>query len=189
MVFPLHFQSIGVVIKADIIPFMSIEQKITTIFGMNDEVWMRHANPWSVWTRYAVLPILVLSIWSRMWIGWWSLIPIILSVIWIWINPRLFKKPRSTKNWASKAVLGERVWLNRKVVAVPVHFEPVIKVLNAISCVGTLLCIWGLIALSLWMSIFGMAVLILGKSWFLDRMVWLYKEMKDAHLQYGEWDY
>ena len=168
---------------------MSIEQKITTIFGMNDEVWMRHTNPWSVWTRYAALPILVLSIWSRAWIGWWTLIPIILSVICIWINPRLFKKPRSTKNWASKAVLGERVWLNRKVVAIPVHFEPVIKVLNAISGVGTLLCIWGLIAVSFWVTTFGMVVLILGKSWFLDRMVWLYNEMKDAHLEYGNWDY
>ena len=168
---------------------MSIEQKIAAIFGMSNEVWMRHANPWSVWTRYSALPVLLFSIWSRMWIGWWSTIPIILSAFWIWINPRVFKKPRSTKNWASKAVLGERVWLNRKEVAVPDHFEPVIKVLSAISGVGTLICIWGLIILSFWMTIFGMALLILGKSWFLDRMVWLYDEMKDVHQEYGKWFY
>ena len=27
---------------------MSIEKKIATIFRMTDEVWARHANPWSV---------------------------------------------------------------------------------------------------------------------------------------------
>ncbi len=168
---------------------MAFEQKIETIFRMSDDVWIRHANPWSVWTRWAALPILLFSIWSRVWIGWWSVIPISLSVIWIWINPRVFKKARSTKSWSSRAVLGERVWLNRKAVAVPRHFEPVIKILNAISGIGTLMCIWGLIRLSLWMTIFGMTVLVLSKSWFLDRMVWLYGEMKDADSEYGKWLY
>jgi hypothetical protein len=189
MVFPLHFQSIAVVIKADVIPFMSIEQKITTIFAMTDEVWMRHANPWSVWTRYAALPILVLSIWSRVWIGWWSIIPIALSVIWIWINPRAFKKPVSTNNWASMAVLGERVWLHREAIAVPQHFEPVIRVLSILSSIGTLVCIVGLFLQSFWMTIFGIAVLILSKSWFLDRMVWLYQEMKGTDDEYRKWFY
>jgi len=189
MAFWVKFQSVGMRIKAGVIPFMSIEQKITTIFGMNDEIWMRHANPWSVWTRYAALPILVLSIWSRAWIGWWSMIPITLSAVWIWINPRVFKKPASTNNWASMAVLGERVWLNRKLIAVPEQFEPVIKVLNAISGVGTLVCILGLVIQSFWMTVFGMAVLILSKSWFLDRMVWLYQEMKDRNEEYGKWLY
>jgi uncharacterized protein DUF6653 len=122
-------------------------------------------------------------------IGWWSLIPIMLSAIWIWINPRVFKKPISTKNWASMAVLGERVGLNRKAFAVPEHFEPVIRILSTISCVGTVVCILGLVIQSFWMTIFGMAVLILSKSWFLDRMVWLYQEMKDTDDEYGRWLY
>jgi hypothetical protein len=189
MVFPLNFQSIGVATKAGVIPFMSIEQKITTIFAMSDEVWMRHANPWSVWTRYAALPFLVLSIWSRAWIGWWSIIPIALSAIWIWINPRVFKKPASTNNWASMAVLGERIWLNRKTTAVPQHFEPAIRVLSILSSVGTLVCILGLVLESFWMTIFGMVVLIFSKSWFLDRMVWLFQEMKDTNEEYGKWFY
>jgi hypothetical protein len=28
---------------------------------------MRHANPVSVWTRFAVLPLLALAVWSREW--------------------------------------------------------------------------------------------------------------------------
>ena len=71
--------------------------------------------------------------------------------------------------------------LNRKVVAVSSHFEPAIEVLKAISSFGILLRVWGLIALSFWMNIFRVAVLILGKSWFFDQMVWLNDEMKDTH--------
>ena len=55
---------------------MNIEQKITSLFKMDDKTWSRHANPWSVWTRFLVFPILALAIWSRVWLGWYSLIPI-----------------------------------------------------------------------------------------------------------------
>ncbi len=78
------------------------------------------------------------------------------------------------------AVLGERVWLNRKAIALPQHFDPVIRVLNMLSSIGALVCILGLVLQSFWMTIFGIAVLILSKSWFLDRMVWLYQEIRDT---------
>jgi len=72
---------------------MNLEQKIASLFRMTDEVWARHANPWSVRTRYLALPALIFSIWSRIWIGLWSLVPILLSIVWIWINPRVFAIP------------------------------------------------------------------------------------------------
>ena len=168
---------------------MDLEQKLASLFRMTDEVWARHANPWSVWTRYFALPVFILSIWSRIWIGWWSAVPILLSIVWIWINPRVFAIPSSTKSWASKAVLGERVWLNRKRIPIPEHHRPIINILNTISAIGSLLCIWGLIKQSGWGTIFGMMMVILGKSWFLDRMVWLYDEMKDNNPDYRSWLY
>ena len=82
---------------------------------MSDENWMKHANPVSVWTRYSVLPIIVIAFWSRRWIGWWCLLPGCIAILWMFLNPVMFKKPISTKNWASKAVLGERVYLDRMV--------------------------------------------------------------------------
>jgi len=106
----------------------------------------------------------------------------------VWETRRFLLPERAGKEGAGRS-RPLRWGLNRKEVAVPRHFEPVIKVLNAISGVGTLLCFCGLIALSFWMTIFGMAVLLLGKSWFLDRMVWLYDEMKDTHSEYGKWFY
>ena len=102
---------------------MTYGEKLAHIFQMNDKVWENHANPWSVWTRYLGLPLLVISVWSRIWWGWWSILPITMVMIWIWINPRIFPKPKTTQNWSSKAVLGERVWLNQKEIPIPQHHQ------------------------------------------------------------------
>jgi len=47
--------------------------QITRVLGMTDEAWQRHANPWSVYTRFAAIPAMILAIWSRVWISWWAL--------------------------------------------------------------------------------------------------------------------
>ena len=167
---------------------MSAEQKLANFFHMTDEVWARHANPWSAWTRYACLPMLIAAIWSRVWIGWAALMPISLILFWIWINPRVFPKPRTTNHWASKAVFGERVWINRKQIPIPSHHQPLIALTNGINAAGFFICVWGLVTLSIWPTGLGLSWVILGKTWFLDRMVWLYEEMKE-HPQYAQWLY
>lgn len=100
---------------------MTIEEKIANAFNLKGDNWMKHANPWSIWTRFATLPFLILAIWSRSWIGWYSLIPILILIVWLIINPTLFKKPKSFDNWGSKSVLGEKFWSQRKNNAVPKH--------------------------------------------------------------------
>ncbi len=168
---------------------MNIESWLSRFFRMSDEVWARHANPWSVWTRYACLPLLALSIWSRVWIGGWAWLPVLLTLIWIWLNPRVFGKPESTDNWASRAVLGERVWLNRSVIPVPAHHVPIITVLNAITVAGALLCIAGLVIPDAAATVAGLVLTMLGKSWFLDRMVWVYQDMHSQNPEYDKWLY
>lgn len=157
---------------------MSIEHQAAKWFHMSDEVWERHANPWSVWTRYSGLPLLIMAIWSRVWLDWWSLLPIFLVIAWIWINPRLFNKPQSTDNWASQAVLGERILLAYS--DIPSHHLAAIKILKLIMTVGTFIMIYGLLVLHIWLTLLGTAIVILGKSWFLDRMVWLYQDLNEA---------
>ncbi len=49
---------------------MTAEQKIANLFQMKDEVWARHANPWSGLTQFPILPLIIVSIWSRTWIRW-----------------------------------------------------------------------------------------------------------------------
>ena len=169
---------------------MTLERKIANLFRLDDENWMKHANPWSVWTRYSVLPLIVLAFWSRAWIGWWCLIPGVVSLLWMFFNPIFFKKPSSTRNWASRSVLGERVYLNRDKVAIPeIHQTPLYGILNTISSVGMLLSIWAIVYYSVWCAVLGVALAYIGKSWFLDRMVWLYDSMKDQHDEYKNWDY
>ncbi len=82
------------------------------------EKWLKHANPWSLITRF-----LILAVWSRVWLGWYSLIPIILLIIWTLVNPVIFP-------------------------------------------IGTIF-------------------IYLAKMWFLNRMVWVYMEMKH-HPEYRQ---
>jgi len=169
---------------------VTFERKLAQVFSLSDENWMKHANPISVWTRYTVLPIIALSVWSRLWIGWWCLIPLLISIGWMFINPIFFDKPTSTKNWASKAVLGERVYLNRDNIDIPDQHKTLLyTVLNLISFFGLMLAIWGMVVYSVWGAAVGVAITMLGKSWFLDRMVWLYEDMKGKDETYKSWEY
>lgn len=167
---------------------MTLERNIAKAFNLTDENWMRHTNPWSVWTRYSVLPIIVLAFWSRVWIGLWYLVPAIISLGWMFFNPIFFKKPKSTDNWASKSVLGERVFLNRDKVKIPAHHQTAAKILNLVSSAGIIFAIYGIMKLALWPTISGIALTYLGKSWYLDRMVWLYEEMGNTP-EYRKWLY
>jgi hypothetical protein len=159
------------------------------VFGLDDENWARHANPWSVWTRFAGFPLLILAVWSRSWFGVWSLAFIAAAVVWIYINPRFFPKPASTDNWASRSVLGERIWMNRNAVAVPEHQREMPNLLSLVGVAGVVFVGWGLYIFDPLVTILGWLVVFLGKLWFLDRMVWLYQEMKDSDMRYRSWLY
>lgn len=168
---------------------MTIESKIAQVFRMDEETWAHHANPWSVVTRTTVLPLIVIAIWSRVWLGWWSILLVVAALLWNWYNPRLFPKPTSTDNWASKAVLGERVWLNRQEVAVSPRHRIMPNILATVSAIGVIFVVWGVSSLAVWPTLFGLAVNYAGKLWFLDRMVWLYEDMKGADPKYRSWLY
>ena len=167
----------------------TLEARIAKIFLMSDETWKRHANPLSVWTRFTALPVLIGAIWSRTWVGPWAWGLTVLATLWIWVNPRIFRKPASTDNWASKAVLGERVWINRNQVPVPEHHRLAPNLLSGFSGLGLPLLVWGLFQLHVWPTAMGTVLIYAGKIWFLDRMVWLYEDMKDATPEYSSWLY
>jgi hypothetical protein len=152
--------------------------RIARTFGLRGDAWMRHANPWSVYTRIPIPCALALAVWSRDWISWWSLLPIGLVAAWTVVNPTAFRPPRSLDHWASKAVLGETLWTNRNAVPIPIGHRRAPKVLAAISALGVPPLVWGLVVLDLWMVLTGLAVQTAGKRWFLDRMVWLYEDMQ-----------
>lgn len=163
---------------------------LTHAFGMTDEVWARHASGWSVWTRWATGWLVFLALWSHVWWGWpLALLALALVAFWMWLNPRIFPKPASTDNWAAKATFGERVWLNRKAVAIPRHHARAALLLSLLAAVGTLIGLYGAISARIWPTVLGVFVMYAGKAWFCDRMVWLYADMKDSDPVYRSWLY
>lgn len=157
---------------------MTAESRIARAFGLDDRAWARHANPWSGWTRFITcLPLFALAVWSRVWLGGWSLVPIALAVLWIWLNPRAFGPVVDDSAWISKGVFGERLWSQRHVLAVPERHRVMPNLLNIASLTGLPFLVWGLGALDPWPTVFGMALMIGGKLWYIDRMAVLYEDM------------
>jgi len=88
----------------------------------------------------------------------------------------------------SRGVFGERVWLNRDKIPVPEHHRTAPNILSAIGALGLPLVAWGTYKFEIWPVLMGIILVYLGKLWFMDRMVWIYEEMK--HLpEYGKFEY
>ena len=165
--------------ESDNLPAMNIFKASERLMGMSDAAWARHANPLSVYSRFSCLPLIALAIWSRDWIGWWSVIATALALGWTFINPRLFSAPSRADNWASQGVIGERIFLNRSVEPAPPHHVRAAHLLTGASAVGVLILIYGLVILDLWAVICGLFVTVLPKVWFVDRMVRIAADMPD----------
>ena len=169
----------------------TFQNRVAKLFGLEGEKWMRHANPWSVGTRFAVLPLLALSVWSRDWIGWWSLGAVALVLVFMMVNPLLFRESGSTRNWASRSVFGEHIWSDRDTVELPRQFleSKVPAVSTAIQVAGVALLAYGLIRLDLLTTVAGLVLAQTAKAWYLDRMVLLYEDMKARDPEYARWEH
>ncbi|WOI34919.1 DUF6653 family protein [Tritonibacter scottomollicae] len=143
------------------------------MMGMTPQVWARHANPWSGWSRLPVLPLLALAVWSRVWFGWGALLPVALLLLWTWLNPRVFPVPARTDNWMSEGVLGEQLWLQRSDTPALAHHRRVVHALTLGGLCGGLLYFAGLAVLHPGLTATGLAITMLTKLWMLDRMVWV----------------
>ena len=154
----------------------SSQQAMIKAFGLGDDGWQRHANPWSVYTRIPIPAALALAVWSRTWIGRWSLLPIGAVAVWTGVNPRAFPPPRSADRWATQAVLGEQRWTESRKQGTPTGRRVAPVVLTGINTVGMAVLARGLAVRDPWMTVAGLAVHMAGKNWFLDRMVWHYED-------------
>jgi hypothetical protein len=149
------------------------------IVDMSDETWRRHANPWSVWTRFAAIPALILAVWSRVWFGWWALVPVLAVIVWLWLNPRVFAPVAVPRSWAAKGIYGERLWL-RHPSLVPPSFRTVLRGLMVPGLAGAVLLFWGLVQLEVWPTLFGASLVVLAQLWRIDRLGLLYEHLKSS---------
>lgn len=166
------------------------EKTVARLFGLHGETWMRHANAASVATRFSCVSLLAVAIWSRDWIGWYSVIPIVVTTVWVFVNPRVFGVPTSTRNWCSRSVFGERIWAERTSIVIPSQFRsPVPNLANAYSCLGLASLVVGLVILNVWFVLAGIVIVHGGKLWYLDRMALLYADMKQRDPELASWEY
>ena len=69
------------------------------------KVFERHANPWSAWTRLLSIPLVLVPFWTR------SRKHAALVGTWMVLNPIVFPKPKNDSAWATRAMLGEEMWV------------------------------------------------------------------------------
>ncbi|WP_197283775.1 DUF6653 family protein [Mycobacterium sp. Marseille-P9652] len=71
-------------------------------------IFARHCHPWSAWTRWASAPLILVPVWTRRWRE------AALVALWLAINPFVFGKPPHQRAWATRAMLGEELWISRR---------------------------------------------------------------------------
>ncbi|MCZ4280706.1 hypothetical protein O4H49_07945 [Kiloniella laminariae] len=163
-------------------------------FSMNRTTWEHHSHPLSVWSRVLTGWLIFPAIWSHSSWGWTLAgIFILTFAFWMYLNPRVFPKPRQTGSWASQVTFGERVWLKE------VPFDGLEEILEMHRMPARLLAILAGIgfiggaitaAFNLfWPTMFFALAMIVGKLWFCDRMVWLFNDATDAHPELANWVY
>ena len=69
------------------------------------KVFERHSNPWSAWSRWGTTPLVVVPVWTR---KWTHAVPVL---AWMIANAVVFPKPEHERAWATRAVLGEEMWI------------------------------------------------------------------------------
>jgi hypothetical protein len=143
------------------------------IFGKT--IWQRHANPWSVWTRFAAIPLLIAAVWSRVWLGWWSLALIALVILWLVLNPFVFRPVLTPRRWAEKGIYGERLWLQEK-SRLPATCGAIQRWLILLGLGGMALIAYGLAMLQVWPTAFGATVLVIAQLWRIDRFSVFYDD-------------
>ena len=58
-----------------------------------------------------------------------------------------------------------------------------------INGLGALALCYGLYDLDPWCTALGFSITFFGKTWFLDRMVWLFEDMIHTSAEYRDWLY
>jgi len=75
---------------------------------LKHDVFARHSNPWSAWTRWLSTPLVLVPAWTRR----WSHAAIVGA--WMAANPVIFPKPADEHAWSTRVVLGEELWITER---------------------------------------------------------------------------
>ncbi|PRX51279.1 hypothetical protein B0I33_101432 [Prauserella shujinwangii] len=79
-----------------------------TIATLRRAVFARHSHPWSAWTRWLSAPLALVPVWTR------RRGHAVAFAAWMVVNPVLFPRPRTQDAWATRAMLGEELWITER---------------------------------------------------------------------------
>lgn len=158
-------------------------------FFYSEKTWERHANPWSFWTRAPILIPLLALVWYHRDLGLWSLPLFAGLIVWTIINPMVFPRPRTTDRWEARTTFGEKIWMRRREIPIPRHHYRAAVLTLSLSGLGTLVAFPAAYVQQLWPTLMFGTLAILGKLWYLDRMAWLYADLKDTRDEFKSWLY
>ena len=79
-----------------------------------DRRWAGRSHPWCVYSRLAAALLLIVALTTHRGLGIYALIPIGLCLFFIIVNPFVFPAPKDDSRWATRSVLGQRIWRGRE---------------------------------------------------------------------------
>ena len=83
---------------------------------------------------------------------------------------------------------GERIYLNRsKENLIPTHHLRMCRIIMALQIVGVPFWCYALYAYKYDSVVLGTLWLMFTKMWFVDRMVWIYQDVKNLNPDYQTW--
>jgi hypothetical protein len=143
-------------------------------FGLNEENWKKHANPWSVWSRMAAFVVMIAAIFARELFGWWTLAFIGAGIIFMFLNTRIFPGVDQPRRWDEKGIYGEKLWTLKDEAAA--GHRKAINLLIGIAGIGLPIMVYGLIVVEAWPTVFGLSLVFVSQLWQIDRFVAIYDE-------------
>ncbi|MCZ4372573.1 hypothetical protein O4H50_12275 [Vibrio diazotrophicus] len=167
---------------------MDILKTAESLMSMDEKSWQKHSSPVSVYSRFTIIPLFTVTLALREVLGWWTLVVLLLVSFWTWLNPRIFQAPKKTNNWASMGTFGERIYLNRyKEDLIPLHHLQMCRIIMVLQMIGIPFWIFSFYTTSYELMFLSMLWLMFTKTWFVDRMVWVYQDVKNLNSVYHSW--
>jgi hypothetical protein len=152
-----------------------------------EEVWARRANPFTVWSRLATLPLFALALWSRQWFDPWFLVALVVLLLWSIAAPRVVPPPSSTGSWVSRATFGERIRAAKDRWEVDSGLKQVITVLAIAGSLGTIIMVSGALLYDPLLAIGGGVLMLAAKLTYFDRSARLYDEVAQEDPEVRDW--
>ena len=157
---------------------MGVTSRIADTFRMTDDAWRRHANPWSVWTRFAAIPLMILAIWSRVWLGWWCLLPVAAVVVMALAEPAGLRARRHTEQLGGQGHLRREALAQGARTGATRSPQGAAPICVPIGAAGFVLLVYGLVRLEVWPTVFGASLIVLAQLWRIDRLVVFYESTR-----------